>query len=371
MAAKRKDAPKQRAPKGTGTVFYSKRRRCYVARKPIGTKLTKGGKRKTLYLERTGKTEREAIRRRDDALPPGPKTTVAEWAARWLESASVREQTRDLYQQSVNLRIVPQLGHLRVSEVSPFMVERAVAEWGKAVAATTVRKHLSHLRSLFGAAIRARLCTENPAAIAQGPRTTRPEIDPFTEGELERIVKRASRSPSTARLAVMAAIGCRIGEALALVPSDYHPRNCTLSITKNLTRSHGVGPPKSPNSVRTVRVPKAARTAAAELGESFTNATADRRWSKLLRELGIRTRGTHQARHSVASHALAKNVSIANVARDLGDRPEVILRTYTHATAGFDVCDAMESVLGGNKVAKERKNVTKRQGKNEKTRGTR
>jgi hypothetical protein len=110
-------------PAWHGTVFGSESRGCWLGRKPIGKK-----KGKTIYLTRYGDTQAEAIRRRDLTLPPDPNTiTVGEWADRWLESAKVREQTRDGYRQSVELRIKPELGHRPVAEVTAFEMERAAA----------------------------------------------------------------------------------------------------------------------------------------------------------------------------------------------------------------------------------------------------
>ena len=67
--------------------------------------------------------------------------------------------------------------------------------------------------------------------------------------------------------------------------------------------------------------------------------------------LGLRRRNPHQARHSVASLAIAAGVPLANVARDLGDTVDTIVSTYLHPTPGGDVCGAVEGLLGGDKVA--------------------
>lgn len=347
-----------RAPRGTGTVF-EKCPGLWVARKPIGKR-----RGRTVYLERTGKSQAEAIRRRDGALPPDPRaTTVAAWADRWLASADVREQTRDDYRVTIDRRLKPSLGPRLISAVTAYDVERAATEWGRApggAAANTVRKYMQHVRTLFGAAVRAGLRPDNPAASARKPKATKVEIDPFTSEELAAIVRAAVADPSLARVAVMAAIGCRPGEACALDPTDYDPATGELSISRTLTVRHGTGPTKSANSTRTVRVPKPARPAALALGPGFTHVTLARRWYLLLDRLKLRRRNPHQARHSVATLAIAANVPLANVARDLGDTVDTIVRTYLHPTPGADVCSAMEGLLGGDKVATDSGNVLER-----------
>lgn len=345
-----KSRKRSRAPRGTGSVFFSAPRGRWVAKRPVGK--APGGR--TVYLTRTGATMQEAIRRRDAALPPDPAgATVAQWADRWVESSDVREQSRDLYRDTVRLRIKPLFGHRLLSEVTPYDVEAAARAWGEKVGANTVRKYLGHAKTMFAAAERAGLVARNPVKLAKKPRAARVEIDPFTEDELRRIVAAASAEPRCHRLAVMAATGCRIGEAIALDQPDYDPATGLLRIERTATLSHGVGPPKSPNSLRTIRVPAAARAAAAALGPRLIHQCAGRRWRALLKRLAIRYRNPHQSRHSVATHAIAAGVPLANVARDLGDAMETIVRVYAHATAGRDVCEAMDGLLGGDKVTKK------------------
>jgi integrase len=325
---------------------FERRPGLWVAKKPIG----KRG-RNTLYLERTGKTQAEAIRRRDAALPPGPTTTVSQWAERWLADLTVKPQSKDAYAQTVTLRIAPELGHRPVAAVTPYDVERAAAAWGKRVGANTVRRDLARTRIMFGAAIRAGLVAANPVVSARKPKATKVEIDPFTADELARVVRAASAGPKLHRLAVMAAVGCRIGEAIALRQSDYDPATGLLSISRTRTIKYGDGPPKSANGTRAVRVPEQARRAAAALGVASEHRTTARRWDRLLAGLGLRPRNPHQARHSVATLALAAGVPLANVARDLGDTVATVVATYVHPTEGRDVCDAIEGLLGGGKVA--------------------
>lgn len=339
-------SPKGRAPQGTGTVFWSASRKRYVARKPIGKR-----KGRTLYIERTGTTQAEAIRRRDEALPPAPAITLGEWMPRWLESVDVKPQSRDGYRSSSELRIVPALGHLRVPDVTAFHIDEAVRKWGTAVGAGTVRKTMATLSAALQAACRAELRASNPARSVRRPKAAPPKLDLFTCEELAAIVGRSLLDPRHRVFALLAATGARVGESLAARPEDYDATAGTWTVTGTLTREHGIGTPKSRHSARTVRVPLAARTAFADWSPPRSYTVARQRWIVLLRELGLRPRGLHQLRHSVASHAIAAGVPLPNVARDLGDTVETLVRVYLHPTPGRDVCDVMDGVLGGGKVA--------------------
>src|SRR5262245_29118135 len=84
---------RQRAPRGTGTIFFNERRQRWVGRKPVGRSPTG----KTLYKEFWAETQGEVVKKLEAATPPGPEITVASWANRWLESISVRTGTRADY----------------------------------------------------------------------------------------------------------------------------------------------------------------------------------------------------------------------------------------------------------------------------------
>mgnify|MGYP000724018317 CR=1 FL=1 len=156
----------------------------------------------------------------------------------------------------------------------------------------------------------------------------------------------------------------RVGEVVALDVPDFDPTAGTVSITKTLTKQAAkgttIGPPKSSNSVRTIRVPAPALPAlvaavggrtsgplfATSSGKRFPAQNIDGGLRRLLRSLGLPVRGSHTLRHAVASHLVAAGVPLADVARFLGDSVEVIVRTYLHATSA-DVAGAMEGLFGG------------------------
>ena len=176
----------------------------------------------------------------------------------------------------------------------------------------------------------------------------------------------------TCFVAVVAAVGCRIGEALALDVTDFDPTVGTLTITKTYSRHYGIGPPKSKYSTRTIRVPPAAlpailaairkRTA----GLLFPSARGYRRdemspreaWVKVLARVGLSYRNLHQLRHSVATALISAGVPLGDVAACLGDTVQTVVSTYLHP-AGTDPSLAMERLLGGRKVGTETRTATK------------
>ncbi len=344
-----------RRARGTGSIFPDRRRGGWVGRVTVGRKPDGTPDR----VEVRAPTQAEVVELMAAAKPAGPTTTVAEWCERWLKSVETKPQSRDAYAASVAARVLPELGGKRLSAVTAFDVEEAARAWGRRCAAGTVRRTLAVLSAAFQAAARAELVTRNPVRAVRRPRAPAPTFDLFTAGELAAIISAALLSPHTRIFALCAATGCRVGEASAIRPGDCDPATGLWRVTGTLTRSHGVGTPKSANSVRTIRVPAPARPAIAAGIPSRAYPTTRRHWHRLLDELGLKRRGIHQLRHSVISHALAAGVPLANVARDVGDAVETLVRVYMHPTPGKDVCGAMEDLLSGAKVARNAKTAGK------------
>lgn len=343
---------KRRRARGTGTIF--ERAGQWVARVPVG-KYPGGG---TRYVEVRAATQAECVERMKDVAPPGPDTTVSQWCERWLAQQHVRPSTLGDRRHTVDRWIVPQLGAHRVCELTAGQIERVVNGW--TTGPNTTRKNLRTLRTCLEAARRAGLCEANPARDVRGPKAKRRQVTPFAPRELAAIIAAATR-PTDAVHALLAATGCRLGEALGLNVEDYDTATGALTIRRTYDARHGEREPKSENGRRTIRVPEVARPAvlraigtrtrgplfAADgtVGKGRRQHTPVRQaWAVFLRRLGMPYRSPHQLRHSVATALVSAGVPLGDVARYLGDSVQVIVSTYLHAT-GSDVCAALDAAL--------------------------
>lgn len=342
---------KRRRPRGSGSIFYMDSRKAWIGRKMVGG----------VRIQVSGKSRSEVARKLENAVPPGPTTTIAQWSERWLSQLNAKPGTHRSYKKSL-VHIVEHLGSIRVTDLTPTRVEAFATELIRAgLHVNTVRKTIAELRNLLSGAVRDGLIATNPAAIARKPTGQRKEIDPFTVEELSRIIATATRLSAYRIIAFLAGCGCRAGEALALDVPDYDPTTNTVSITKTYDGALGIGSPKSKHSKRVIVVPApvipAVRAAIADRtrGPLFVSGAGRRRvlelvrqaWVRLLDRLGLRFRNLHQLRHSVASHLIAAGVPIGEVAAYLGDTPETIVRTYLHATGHVDVAGKLGEILSG------------------------
>lgn len=355
MPKKRKPPKKTRAPRGEGSVFPDKRRGGYVGKVPIG-RYPNG---RTKYTEVRAPSHAEVVALKKLVAPPAADITVSQWADRWAKESGAQAATKGDYATTIAKHIKPALGSKRVADLTAQDIEQAVRGWK--LGANTARKNLGQIRTMLEAARRAELVTRNVAKDARGPKAKKVTIRPFSPAEMRTIVAAASQEVRLTVFALLASVGCRIGEALALDVADVS--GARVSITKTYSFAFGVRRPKSENGIRTVTVPVPARAALTlalggrKKGPLFPSRAGTRqlegrvrdRWKALLKGLGIAYRSPHTLRHSVATHAIAAGTHVANVARDLGDSVTTIIKTYVHATDGPGVCEAMEGVLGAGK----------------------
>jgi len=365
---KKETKRKGRRARGTGSIFFKEKKNKWVGRVPIG----KAPNGKTRYREHWGDTQTEVIEAMKNAKPPGPETTISTWAVLWLDSLTVRQSTKDDYAHTVTKYITPILGHHRVEMVSASHIEYASKKWSETLGANTLRKSIAHLRIMLGAAHRAGLLTQNPATLARKPKAKKVDIDPFAADQLALIIEEATKHPVTLIVALLAGIGCRVGEACALTVPDFDPKKGTVSISQTYSRHYGLGPPKSSHSTRTVRVPSSVLPAIRKAigdrtkGPLFLVGAEKHRgddlargaWATVLKTLGLTQRNLHQARHSVATALISANVPLGDVAVFLGDTVATIVKTYLHP-AGTDPTDTLERLLGGRKVGKQSRKSSK------------
>jgi integrase len=340
-------AKRQRRARGSGSIFPVTRRgrRVWVGRVIVGRSPTG----KPVYREVSGDTQREVVERMKAVGPPDPDTiTVAEWAARWRETLTVRPSTRAAYAVNLDTHVLPVLGPKRLAAVTATDIESLIARLlsDGGVAPGTARNIVANARTMFQAAVRSDLIVKNPVAAARKPRHDPGPVETYTPAELSRIITTAPRFAAGGAVAALAATGMRLGEAVALDVADYDSEKGTLSITKTYTARFGIGPPKSRYSRRVVTVPDLlfpvldAAVAGRTTGPLFPTLTGARRpaqtvskcWRSVVRAAGLTYKKPHTLRHSVATALIGAGVPLPDVARYMGDTVATLVRFYVHPT---------------------------------------
>jgi integrase len=248
---------------------------------------------------------------------------------------------------------------VKLGQLRPVHVEQFYADLMKDGCSPGNAKKVSAVFSAaLGHAVRVGLIAVNPSAPVAKPKPKEAEIVPFTTEEYRRIREAAAGHRLSALFALAIGTGAREGELLGLGREHIDLEAGTMTIRRSLAPVKGgflLKEPKSKRGLRVVELPRfcidalrdhlkrllaeghvAARTIFCTTSGDFVAKSWFIRqvYSPLLKRAGVPYRKFHTFRHTHVSQLLAQGESIVDVARRVGDRPEIILKTYAHFLPG-------------------------------------
>lgn len=335
---------------------------------------------KRIKLSKTFRTKRAALvwlrarldERETGDLAQAGRRTVADWLTEWLEFKRSRIQPRSLlyYRLEVEKRLVPVLGHVRLSELTPIMIERAHTQWTRdGFSANTQRNAASTLRTALADAIQLRVLNSNPARAVAKPRHKRKEIQALTRTQARAFLD-ACKGHRLEPLYVLALdTGARPGELLALHWSDIDMVKGTVTISKALEEIDGVKfrikEPKTAAGRRRIKLSPMSIEALSRLPHPESDCplftTRSGGWlsqpglyakvfKPMCRKAGLPdTIRPYALRHTSATLLLQAGVNIKTVSVRLGhENVETTLRHYAHALPEHQdaVADAVQELFG-------------------------
>ena len=265
------------------------------------------------------------IRRGQHADSIRTGATVADAAAEWLRWAehdrACKPSTLTDYRHTAR-RIADDLGHLRIDDVTPELLERWRATLD--VSNRTVIKYLVVLHGIFRRAMKVWGLPQNPAAMVERPRArASDDIDAFSVEEVHALVRAAAGKQDAVLFLTAAFTGLRLGELLALRWGDVDYAGEAIRVRRSYNVHGGLGTPKS-GKVRSVPMVVDVAQALAELQgrERFTgdedlvfpgvtgvfqDASSLRvRYRRALDAAGLRALRFHDLRHTFGTLAVRK-----------------------------------------------------------------
>jgi integrase len=228
------------------------------------------------------------------------------------------------------------------------------------------------------------LIARNPAADATPPPQRRRAVEPPTVAQVQELIDgaRAEDADFAAYLWVLAATGCRRGEACALRWTDVDLERSEVAIRRSISQVHGELREKDTKTHQsrrvaidagTVDVLRSHRVRQRELALSLGVHLSDdaplfadldgrpwrpdvctNRFGRLRATLGLERVRLHDLRHFVASVLGDGGVPIATISSRLGHRDiATTLNLYTHALPATDQRAAayLGSLLNGDRRA--------------------
>lgn len=343
-------------------------------------------KRKTVY----GTTRKEVQERmtrllheKQSGLPVvGEKQKLGEFLADWLENwvkPTVKPKTFSSYADTVRLHLVPSLGRVTLTKLTPQHVQAMLNErLGSGLSARTVAYIRSVLGIALARALKLGLVHRNVVDLVDRPNVARCEIQPLTVEQSRALLVAAKDHRLGALFSVALALGLRKGEALGLRWTDVDFDAASVVISGALQRIGGSlvrTETKNNASRRMLRVPAATlkslrehrvrqmeeRLAAGDKwrdsGLVFTTTVGTpldprnvlRHFARVLAAAGIAHVRFHDLRHSCATLLLAQGVSARVVQDILGHSAiRVTMDVYSHVMPSMraDAARAMDSILG-------------------------
>ncbi|MBC7316491.1 MAG: site-specific integrase, partial [Chloroflexi bacterium] len=245
---------------GEGSIFRRKDGRWQAS-------LQAGGVRRTVY----GKTRQEVAQKLDalkaqakgGRLPDAGKMTVGGFMAHWLEQTQARVRPKTFYDYEIiaRLHIVPHVGHLRLSRLTPLRIARLYADLSKTQSPRRVAQVHCLLHKALGDARKWGLISENPTDMVDAPKRPQVERKLWTPDQVAaflRAILDGKGGRYGALFGFLLASGCRLGEALGLRWSDVDWEAGTVRIERQVTelRSKPIEcPPKTRAGIRTITLP--------------------------------------------------------------------------------------------------------------------
>lgn len=303
------------------------------------------------------------------AAPAAAGVTLADYAGPWLAGRDLKPRTREHYARLLDTLILPSLGALPLSEITP----AAVRAWHAAtsVGKPTMRAHAySLLRTVLNTAVADDLIPANPCRVRGAGSSKRVhEVRPATLPEIAALVE---AMPARLRVMTLLAAWCglRFGELGELRRKDVDVEAGVLRVRRGVVLVEGkpvVGTPKSAAGIRDVAVPPhlllaleghlAEHAAPGRDGLLFPamhggHLSPTGLYSVFYparRAAGRPDLRWHDLRHTGAVLAASTGATLAELMARLGhSTPSAALR-YQHAAAGRDqeIAARLSALVGG------------------------
>jgi len=303
-------------------------------------------------------------RRSDDlaALDAG-RQTLQEFAAEWWRveaTPNLQRRTLQSYASHWNCHVLPRMGSVTLRRITPQTIARFRADLeADGVGDEAIRRTMAMLQGMLSRAVEWQLISNNPVKAVRKPRTKRKHavqaVGPSAVEQLRAALVARGRAADAALVSVLAYAGLRPEEALAL--EWRHVRERTLLVEQKNVDGEIVRGQKTKRPPRTIALLTALRHDLLELRLAggrppadalvFTSGT-DRPWREhdyrnwrrrqfqpLAPACGLSTR-PYDLRHSYASLRIQEGqLSIVELAEQMGHSPSMTLGTYAHVIAEF------------------------------------
>ncbi len=295
--------------------------------------------------------------------------TVAEWCRLWFETYSkpnIRESTARSYSQMIEKRIIPNIGHIKLTQLTTAHIQRMYTEtrmngrirkYDKEKNPTLANSYVRRLHMVLSGAlkqaVKERIIPYNPCDNCRIPPKEKKEMKIIPPEKVGDYLRCAAQNDVLAMFYLELTSGLRRGELTALLWEDLDVEHRILTVNKQLIRMGGVlqvTTPKTQNSIRKVVLPQHTVELLCDehshhpdsplmfpsprTGDHWSPDAVSRVNKRLLEQAGIdKSVRFHDLRHTFATLAMQSGVDVKTLAGMLGHYSAgFTLDTYTHVT---------------------------------------
>jgi integrase len=290
------------------------------------------------------------------------KVKFKDYLLQWLEDkqTKVNEATLDTYAWLTKNHIIPALGEVELSNLTPMMLQQHYNHLtkNKVLCDENIRKVHILIKDALKKAERWGLVTKNVAAFVDAPKVYKKEVQVWDADQVLKFLQIAVDSPYYMIFLLTVTTGMRKGEILGLAWRYVNLEEGYLSIAQVLDKYGVIVPrPKTRAGFRSVDLPDEVidalikhKTKIAEqkrkagnlyhdldlvnctpVGKPIDRSNLTRTFKELIKKAGLPDIRFHDLRHTHATLLLKQNVHPKIVAERLGHADtRMTLDTYSH-----------------------------------------
>lgn len=350
-----------------GENIYKRKDGRYEGRYVIGKTLTGKTRFGYVYAHQYSEVRRLLLQKKSELLGQSEcgkynsQVTLNEWMKHWMENellGSVKASSYQTYLNQMNRHLLPALGRYDLSQLTPGIINGFVdGLHANGLADSTIRGIYRLLSAAMRFALEEGVIRKNPCRRIRMRYGERIEQRVLSRSEQEKLRSLASNKNDLPTLLSLYT-GMRLGEVCALKWSDIDWEKRTITVRRTVQRVaqiKGKGDGKTmlmigtPKSTRSHRVLPAPEFVLERLDAVFKEReiseyifgiasraaeprTIQRRFQRLIEELGITGVHFHTLRHSFATRLLELGVDIKTVSDLLGHgSAKTTLDFYAHS----------------------------------------
>ncbi|MBR1397884.1 MAG: site-specific integrase [Selenomonadaceae bacterium] len=296
--------------------------------------------------------------------------TVASLAEKYLEDRRlyVKASSFSFIEQTIRVHILPYIGALKLTELSPSVMRHWQNELKKQnFSPSTLSGYNRRCSALLNFAVKYYGLNSNPLRAIGSIGQAENRVDFWELSEFQHFITFVKNPRHRICFLLLFYSGMRIGELRALNAGDFDFDNNQISITKSRMRINGeITTPKTKYSIRIIDMPPKIMQEVKNYIDSLDEVTTplftldlsplSMALKKYATKAGLKPIRIHDLRHSHASLLIHNGFPITLISKRLGHKsPDITLKVYSHMykESGTKVAQFLQDNLVSQNVVKD------------------